>query len=185
MTVFMVAIVAFGFSCTPLSRAAALAGERVVAQLPPPVADETPKEKIPLGLGDAAEQFELELAVDDDQRAQGLMDREEIAEHGGMLFIYPEAEDRGFWMKNCIIDIDMIFLDEEGRITAVHAAKKELPRQPGESEWDYEDRLKRYPSRRPAQFVIEVRAGTIKRLGLKAGQLVEMEVERLAKLGKE
>jgi len=147
--------------------------------------DDMPKEKITLGLDDAAEEFELELSVDADQRAQGLMEREEIDEHGGMLFIYPDAKERGYWMKNCLVDIDMIFLDEEGRITAVHQAKKELPRQPGESEWDYEDRLKRYSSRRPAQFVIEVKAGTIKRLGLKAGQLVELDVERLATLAKD
>jgi uncharacterized membrane protein (UPF0127 family) len=160
------------------------AGVKTVSPpLVPPAEDETPKEKVSLGIDEAtAEEFELELAVTPAERERGLMEREEIDEHGGMLFIYPEPGQRGFWMKNCLIDIDMIFLDEEGRITAVHAAKKELPRQPGESEWDYEDRLKRYPSRRPAQFCIEVQAGTIKRLGLKAGQLVELDVERLSKL---
>jgi uncharacterized membrane protein (UPF0127 family) len=171
--------------CIAVSWPLASAGQSGLAQDPPPappVEDETPKEKVTLGLDDAAEEYELELAVNADQRAQGLMEREEIEEHGGMLFIYPDAEERGFWMKNCIIDIDMIFLDEEGRITAVHQAKKELPQQPDESEWDYEDRLKRYPSRRPAQFVIEVKAGTIKRLGLKPGHLVDLDVERLAKL---
>lgn len=146
---------------------------------------EPPTEAVTLGLTDTAEEFELELAVDSDQRAQGLMEREEIEEHGGMLFIYPEEGQRSFWMKNCLVDIDMVFLDDEGRITATHEAKKELPQQPGESEWDYEDRLKRHPSRRPSQFVIEVKAGAIKRLGLKAGQMIELDVERLAKLGKD
>lgn len=69
-------------------------------------------------------------------------------------------------MRDCPIDIDIIFLDPSGRITAMHHMPAEPPRDPetepetGVPSTDkYEQRLKRYPSRYPAQFVIELAGG--------------------------
>lgn len=130
------------------------------------------------------EAFELELAVDDAAREKGLMHRTEIKPGGGMLFIFPDAQIRSFWMLNCVIDIDVIFLDRNGIIVALHKMKQERPRRAWETQAEYEARLKRYSSLKPAQFAIELASGSIERLKLKRGQPIPMDLKRLKSLAK-
>ena len=139
-----------------------------------------PTEKITL----REEHFKLELAADPKSREKGLMGRKTIEHHGGMLFVFPDVRHRGFWMKKCLIDMDLAYLDQMGRIVSLHRMKAEPPRGPRESEWDYERRLRTYVSRRPAQYVIELKAGTMKRLELKIGERIELDRERLVALAK-
>ena len=72
----------------------------------------------------------------------------------------------------------------KGRIVQCHKMKKEPPRRDDEPEWSYEWRLKSYPSRRPAQFVIELRAGSIDRLKLEPGQTIELDYARLRRMAR-
>lgn len=132
----------------------------------------------------ANEQFSLEIAADDASREKGLMGRDVIAEHGGMLFIFPQPDRQYFWMKDCPIDIDILFVDAKGMIAATHAMKAEAAKREDESEDSYENRLARYDSRVPVQFAIELKAGTIKRLHLRPGWLIAIDVARLAALAK-
>ena len=46
----------------------------------------------------------------------------------GMLFVHPDDQIRGYWMYDCLIDIDVAFLDQKGRIVAMHRMKREAPR---------------------------------------------------------
>lgn len=64
--------------------------------------------------------FSVELADTPDERAQGLMYRESMARGAGMLFIYERPQNATFWMKNTLIPLDMIFVDEKGVVTHVH-----------------------------------------------------------------
>ena len=64
--------------------------------------------------------FSVELADTPDERAQGLMYRESMARGSGMLFIYEQPQNATFWMKNTLIPLDMIFVDEMGVVTHVH-----------------------------------------------------------------
>ena len=130
----------------------------------------------------AGETFNLEVAADFPSRAKGLMGRTSIDDHGGMLFIYSRPEVMVFWMANCVIDIDIAFLDADGRITATHQMKAEPPKGANEPQTRYEARLKRYSSKRPAVFAIELKAGSIERLKLKPGQVIDAEWARLKKL---
>jgi uncharacterized membrane protein (UPF0127 family) len=88
-------------------------------------------------------------------------------------------------MRDCPIDIDIIYLDSGGRILAMHEMKAEAPRGPSEGvpgstdNMAYEQRLKRYPSKFPAQFAIELRGGTIKTLDIKEGDQLSLNVKRL------
>lgn len=137
------------------------------------------------------EWFHLELAIDGPTRFQGLSGRDHIEADGGMLFVFPTAGDQRFVMRNCLTDIDIIFLDPGGRITAMHHMPEEPPRDPdtepvvGPGQLDkYEQRLKKYPSRYPAQFVIELAGDTLERLEIKEGDLIELDLDGLKKRAK-
>ncbi len=134
-----------------------------------------PKEAVVIG----EETFKLEVAANEKSRAKGLMNREKIDEHGGMIFVYKRAQVRSFWMKNCLVDIDLLYLDGGGRIVSMHKMKKEPPRGENETSTAYERRLKRYHSRRAAQFIIELKAGWIDRLKPKVGETIELDLPKL------
>ncbi len=127
----------------------------------------------------AGELFHLDVASDDSTRTRGLMGRTEIASNGGMLFIFPTSQVRSFWMGYCLVDMDIMFLDPNGRVTAFHTMKTEDPRAEGESESDYSARLRGYPSVYATQFVIELQAGSIKRLGVEVDDKIELDLARL------
>ncbi len=127
----------------------------------------------------AGELFHLDVASDDSTRTKGLMGRTEIASNGGMLFIFPTSQVRSFWMGYCLVDMDIMFLDPNGRVTAIHTMKVEDPRQEDESESDYSARMKDYPSVYTAQFAIELRAGSITQLGVRVDDKIELDLTRL------
>ncbi len=123
--------------------------------------------------------FDLELALNNPQRERGLMGREEIPDDGGMLFVLPPEDpfpaELTFWMKGCLIPIDVIFLSLEGEVTAVHAMEPPAPGTPDE-------KLTRYRSYGDAQFAIELRGGRAEELGVKRGDQIELPVDYLLDL---
>ncbi len=126
------------------------------------------------------ERFRLEVAADPATRRHGLMQRASLEPDGGMLFIFPDARLRSFWMGHCLIDIDVIFLDAGARVTALHAMRAEAPQGPEESDAAYRQRMPGYGSVRPAQYAIELRGGTLARLPLRVGDRIELDSGRLA-----
>jgi uncharacterized protein len=128
--------------------------------------------------------FRLDLAADNPTRMVGLGGREVIPEDGGMLFVFPTAAGRKFVMRNCPVDIDVAFIDPLGNVTAVHHMPAEPPQKADESDFLYENRLARYSSRFAAQFVIELRGGMMKELGIKAGDHIDLDYKRLKRLAR-
>lgn len=128
-------------------------------------------------------EFKLELSLSRERRRIGLGGRETLADDEGMLFAFPRAAPQRFWMYDCLMDIDIAYLDPIGYVTAVHTMRKEPPRGPGEDELDYQARLPGYPSLYPAQFVIELAPGMFERLGIEAGDRIEIGADRLKMLG--
>jgi uncharacterized membrane protein (UPF0127 family) len=128
------------------------------------------------------EKFSLEVADDEAKRERGLMGRTEIPDHGGMLFVFPDQKValQRFWMKNCPIDMDIIYLDRQGFVTAKHRMKAMI-RLPDESDADYETRCREddYSSNLPAQFAIELKAGTLERLKVKVEDQIKLDLARL------
>lgn len=132
--------------------------------------------------------FFLEVVDDDAERMKGLGGRTHIEDNGGMLFVFPFVRETHFVMRDCLTDIDIIFLDPAGRIVAMHEMKfagqeRRSPEegQPGEIHDAYEQRLTKYPSRFPSQFAIELKGGTLPSLKLKEGDKIELPLAELKK----
>lgn len=70
--------------------------------------------------------LDVEIAATPEQRAHGLMGRTDLAENGGMLFLFPRLSLPSFWMKDTLIPLDMIFFDEQGIVVCVHEQAKPL-----------------------------------------------------------
>ncbi len=132
----------------------------------------------------SGETFHLEISRDDTTRALGLMHRDEIPADGGMLFIFPDSIVRSFWMKNCLVPIDLLFLDSRGTITATHEMPVEQPRQEDQSEWAYDNTLSHYWSNSPARFAIELKTGSIARLGLHVNERISLDLTKLRALAR-
>jgi len=123
----------------------------------------------------------LEVAADRASIQKGLMNRPSIPDGTGMLFVFDEAALHRFWMADCLVDIDLIFIDGQGRVAATHAMKAEAPQGAAEARAAYERRLPLYTSRIPVRFAIELPAGSIAELGIRAGDSIDLDLPRLRK----
>jgi len=68
----------------------------------------------------ASVRFTVEIADDRQERSSGLMNRERLASSAGMLFVYDHPQPVGFWMRNTLIPLDMIFAGADGVVRKVH-----------------------------------------------------------------
>ena len=101
----------------------------------------------------------VELALTPAKRQRGLMFRNRLGEYEGMLFVFPDARPRSFWMKNTPVPLDIVYIGERGRIVSI--AERTEP---------YSTRA--IPSGRAAEYVLEVNGGFADRHGLRPGQAV-------------
>lgn len=121
-----------------------------------------------------AQSYFLEPALNNETRFQGLSERTHIDEDGGMIFVFTNSSVRKFVMRDCPIPIDIVYVDNGGRVIAAHAMLPEDPQRESESDSDYEERLKRYSSRYACDVVIELQGGMIEKLGLEEGDVVKI-----------
>lgn len=123
--------------------------------------------------------FQLEVAANQADIARGLAMRTEIAAGTGMIFVFSAGNERSFWMKDCLIDMDIAFLAPDGTVLRVHTMKKVEPRGEREPAADYHARLKLYASGPGAQFAIETPAGTNDALKIKPGVKIDINRQNL------
>lgn len=126
------------------------------------------------------EEFDCELCLDEDSRATGMGARTEFPAGTAMVFVHPRPLVLSYWMKDCLIDLDIVFVDADGRISAIHRAKKEPLRRKNEALAIYERRLPRYTSNRMVQFALEFPAGTLDRWKPSLGTRLPLDWKALA-----
>lgn len=107
----------------------------------------------------------LEIADNETERSEGLMNVSSMDERRGMLFKFEEESPRTFWMKNTLIPLDMIFLTEDREVINVETAYPEPN--------TIDENLERYSSDEPAKYVIEVNAGFAEKYSIEEGSSVE------------
>ena len=103
--------------------------------------------------------FSIELATTDEERARGLMYRQQLPEEHGMLFDFEREGPVAMWMHDTYIPLDMIFIRGDGRILRIAERTQPLS-----------DRI--IPSGGPVRAVLEVAGGTAKRLGIAPGDRI-------------
>ncbi|CAM5600723.1 hypothetical protein MAUB1S_10162 [Mycolicibacterium aubagnense] len=120
-----------------------------------------PVDSVPLVAVTAAgdRPFEVEIADDDGEREAGLMFRQSMPADRGMLFVFPQTEGVGFWMKNTPMPLDLLFIGQDGRIKAIRRGQPQSEAVIAPNE--------------PVRFVLELRAGTAERENIKEGDLVK------------
>jgi uncharacterized membrane protein (UPF0127 family) len=128
--------------------------------------------------------FQCRLAITDEARERGLGGVTELAPDEGMIFVFTDSAPRSFWMRDCVIGLDIAYIDPMGFVTAVHTMPAEPLQAADESEVSYFSRLKRYPSMGAAQFVLEVSPGTLGPLGVKRGSRIDFDRDALKKLAR-
>lgn len=109
----------------------------------------------------------VELASTQQEMSRGLMFREHLDENRGMLFLFDSEQPLGFWMKNTLIALDIIFIDEDFKIISAHKRVPPCRRDP----------CPVYGSGEPAKFVVEVNAGFVERYGISEGGRVEIKFD--------
>lgn len=100
--------------------------------------------------------IEVEVADTPDKRETGLMNRDSMAADTGMLFEFGEARPVSMWMKNTLIPLDMIFMDENGVIVNIAENARPLS-------------LDIIPSNGAVHYVLELNGGAAAGYGAKPG----------------
>ena len=103
--------------------------------------------------------FAVEIADNDAEREKGLMYRRELPEGRGMLFDFHRDQEVSFWMQNTYIPLDLIFIRGDGRILRIAENTEPLS-------------TRLIPSGGPVRAVLEVIAGTARKLGIAPGDRV-------------
>ena len=111
--------------------------------------------------------FLAEIADTPEKQSKGLMFRHKIKDDYGMLFIFAEEDYRSFWMKNTLIALDIIYLNQEQQIVDMFLAVPPCCGDPCPS----------YTSKFPAQYVLEINGGLAKKLKLKIGDKIFLPVD--------
>lgn len=99
---------------------------------------------------------------DDSHRQEGMMfvRNEDFTPDQAMLFVFPNAQEQSFWMHNTLIDLDVAYIGKDKKVVRATTMKAL-------------DETS-VPSQGPSMYVLEMKAGTIQRLGIKKGDSIDI-----------
>lgn len=107
-----------------------------------------------------ADTVDAEVARTAAERAQGLMDRDEVPDGTGMLFVFDSEGTRSFWMKDTQVPLDIAYINADLRIVDIFQMEPLV--------------TTTYDSTSPAMFALEVRQGWFAERGIVAGTSVQI-----------
>ena len=141
-------------------------GQSDAVKIPPPLVENVQPQalqktqiKIHKIVSDEHIELLVELAKTPLEQQIGMMFREHVPENTGMLFLFDQAYERNFWMKNTLVSLDLLFIGENGLIHHIHS--NAVP-----------ESLAHINSRGAALAVLEIGGGESKRLGISIGDKV-------------
>ncbi len=103
--------------------------------------------------------FMVEIADTRKKRAGGLMYRKNIPDNAGMLFVYNKSKHRTMWMKNTYISLDILFVDDMGRIVNISHNANPMSKTP-------------VKSHHSVNAVLEIKGGKAASLGIEVGDII-------------
>jgi uncharacterized protein len=103
--------------------------------------------------------FAVWIAADDRSRERGLMFVRQLAPDRGMLFVFDFPQQVAFWMKDTVLSLDLVFIDPTGTVLCIARDAEPYSLDP-------------IDSRGPVIAVLEVLAGTARRIGLVPGDRI-------------
>lgn len=107
-------------------------------------------------------QMKFEVVTTTAAQERGLGGRSDVPQNYGMLFVFPTDTRVGFWMKDMLVPIDMIWLSDTGKIIGIEDSVS----------------LNTYPQAfyppKPVKYVLETRAGEARRQGWGIGSDVHL-----------
>lgn len=109
--------------------------------------------------GGAIYHFDIELAETFQQKQKGLMHRTHLNDMSAMLFLHESPRIISMWMKNTLIPLDMLFINEEGTVLKIHHNAEPHSETPISSEFE-------------AVAVLEVNGGLTRKLNITIGDKV-------------
>ena len=102
--------------------------------------------------------IDAEVAADQQNRMQGLMNRRSMAANQGMLFVFTHPDRHCMWMRNTLLPLSVAFLDERGRILNIEDMKPQTENN--------------HCASSPARFALEMNQGWFASKGIKVGQRI-------------
>lgn len=109
--------------------------------------------------GEPYKKIDVEVAENEAERAKGLMFRPYLPDSVGMLFIFEQPGDHGFWMKNTSIPLDIIYVGPDRKIVSIAEHTKPFSEEG-------------IPPLGTVQYVVEVNAGFTKSNNIQSGDAI-------------
>ena len=110
--------------------------------------------------------FNVELADNPEERSGGLMFRQELEENWGMLFLFDEESKYPFWMKNTLIPLDIIWIDDDYKIVFIKENAQPCK----------ENACPNIIPNKKAKYVLEINAGIADKIGLEVGDKLNFDI---------
>jgi len=110
--------------------------------------------------GSGISRFQVEVAVTDQQRIQGLSDRYSLGQRNGLLFIFDSVQQQSMWMKNMRFPLDIVWIDANKKIVKIE--ENVMPCSMNKNQMCVS-----YNSTYPVKYAIELNAGDSANIGLR------------------
>ena len=102
--------------------------------------------------------IQAEVAIRDEERAQGLMFREKMGQNEGMVFRFNSPNQVCMWMKNTLLPLSVAFIDDAGSITNIEEMEPQT--------------LEAHCASKPARYALEMNQAWFKKKNIKAGSKI-------------